>query len=133
MTIPVKQNMRILIVDDDETLRQLLRMTLENENMELFEAANGTEALELYRAILPDIVLVDIMMPGELDGYQVCSEIKKGENAGTTKVIIVSARGQQKDIEKGRESGADHYLVKPYHPTELLSLIRAISDSQHSS
>ena len=118
---------RILIVDDQADIRKLITLTLQHlENAELYEADNGGDGLRLALEIKPDLMLLDVMMPGSLDGYQVCDKVKKDPVLGQhTKVILLTARGQQADLARGREAGADHYLIKPFSPLELLDSVSA--------
>ena len=111
---------RILIVDDQGELRKLVRMTLEYANYELHEAENGARALELVGSVRPTLVVLDVMMPGGMDGLEVCEIIKARPETRNTKVLILSARGQLADLEAGRRAGADGYLVKPFSPLELI-------------
>ncbi len=115
---------KILIVDDQGELRMLVRMTLEFGDYELHEADNGVRALELVESINPDLVILDVMMPGELDGYQVCERIKQGKESGATRVLMLTARGQKMDMETGESVGADNYLVKPFSPLELIEVVQ---------
>lgn len=115
---------KILIVDDLGELRKLIRMTLEFGDYELHEADNGVRALELVESIKPDLIVLDVMMPGELDGFQVCERIKKDEKTREIHVLLLTARGQESDVEKGKNVGADSYLVKPFSPLELIELIQ---------
>jgi DNA-binding response OmpR family regulator len=110
----------ILIVDDQGELRKLVRMTLEYGDYELHEAENGQRALELAKVIKPDLVLLDVMMPGEVNGYQVCENLKQANNEKNPYVMLLTARGQKSDLEEGRRVGADSYLVKPFSPLELI-------------
>jgi two-component system, OmpR family, phosphate regulon response regulator PhoB len=116
---------KILIVDDQADLRKLIRLTLQPANFQVFEAITGLEALEKAQTILPDLVLLDVMMPGDLNGYGVCRALKAQVQFARTKVILLTARGQQADLELGHASGADDYLVKPFSPTQLLNLVHA--------
>lgn len=115
---------KILIVDDQGELRMLVRMTLEFGDYELHEADDGVRALELVESINPDLVILDVMMPGELNGYQVCERIKQGKKSGATRVLMLTARGQKSDIETGESVGADNYLVKPFSPLELIEVVQ---------
>lgn len=115
---------KILIVDDQGELRMLVRMTLEFGDYELHEADDGVRALELVESINPDLVILDVMMPGELNGYQVCERIKQGKKSGATRVLMLTARGQKSDIEMGESVGADNYLVKPFSPLELIEVVQ---------
>ena len=116
-------NPKILIVDDQPDLRKLIRLTLLPSSFDLFEATDGLQALEQARMIMPDLVLLDVMMPGELNGYQVCKHLKYELKLKRTHVILLTARGQQSDLDEGFDVGADGYLVKPFSPTQLLDLV----------
>jgi two-component system, OmpR family, phosphate regulon response regulator PhoB len=113
----------ILIVDDNADLRKLVRMTLLRSPFQLIEAASGDEALGVIREIRPQIVVLDVMMPGLHDGYDVCRIVKNDPDLASIKIILLTARGQQADLEMGRQVGADEYLVKPFSPAELLRKI----------
>lgn len=115
---------KILIVDDQGELRMLVRMTLEFGDYELHEADDGVRALELVESIKPDLVVLDVMMPGELDGFHVCERIKQDKETKDIHVLLLTARGQEADLEKGKSLGADGYLVKPFSPLELIELIQ---------
>lgn len=110
----------ILIVDDQGELRKLVRMTLAYSDYELHEAEDGLSALALAKAIQPDLVILDVMMPGTFDGYQVCVMLKQGNHKKIPQVILLTARGQEADIKEGDRAGADFYLVKPFSPLELI-------------
>ena len=113
-----------LIVDDQPDIRKLILMTMESEEFELHEADNGVDALRIAQHLRPSVVLLDVMMPGGLDGYQVCEKIKAdAQLKGTTKVILLTARGQRTDIERGQAVGCDAYLIKPFSPIELLDTV----------
>lgn len=113
-----------LIVDDQPDIRKLILMTMESEDFQLHEADNGVDALRLAQNLRPAVVLLDVMMPGGLDGYQVCEKIKTDEVLRhMTKVILLTARGQRTDIERGQAAGCDAYLVKPFSPIELLDTV----------
>jgi CheY-like chemotaxis protein len=114
---------RVLIVDDHPDLRKLVRMTLDLDEYEMHEASNGELALKLAQQLRPQIILLDVMMPGSLDGYQVCEKIKNDPELWHTNVILLTARGQRRDLERGREVRADSYLVKPFSPLELIETV----------
>lgn len=114
---------KILIVEDQSDIRKLIRMTLEFEQFETNEASNGVMGLELAREWRPDLVLLDVMMPGELDGLQVCERIRQDPALAGMRVVILSARGQAKDTEAGKRAGADDYLIKPFSPVQLVETI----------
>ena len=111
---------RILIVDDQGELRKLVRMTLDFGDYELHEAEDGQRALELARVVKPDLLILDVMMPGAVDGYQVCKKLKENINGKIPYVILLTARGQKSDLEEGARVGADNYLIKPFSPLELI-------------
>ena len=117
---------RVLIVEDQADIRKLIRMTLEFENYEIHEASDGSFGLRMAQAIRPDVMLLDVMMPGELDGLQVCQRIKSDPAMAGTKVVLLTARGQQKDREAGEQAGADDYLVKPFSPLQLIETLEQL-------
>ena len=113
---------KILIVDDEENIRRLIRKYAEFEGNEVFEAENGMDAIRLARQNSYDIIIMDIMMP-ELDGLSACREIRKFSD---TPILILSARGEEYDKISGFEFGVDDYVVKPFSPKELMLRIEAI-------
>lgn len=113
---------RILIVEDQPDIRKLVRMTLDFDDCEIHEAGTGANGLRMAMELCPDFMLLDIMMPGAMDGLEVCRAIKSMPELASVKVVLLSARGQQRDIQAGREVGADEYLVKPFSPLELIQL-----------
>lgn len=121
MDASAKKN-RILVVDDEKGLVKLIRLNLEHDGFEVFEANNGTQAMDRLRAVLPDLVLLDVMMP-DMDGFQVLRMIRE---VGTTPVIMLTAKGEENDKVHGLELGADDYVTKPFSPRELTSRIRAV-------
>ncbi|MFC3834109.1 response regulator [uncultured Deinococcus sp.] len=114
---------RILIVDDHADLRKLIRLTLLGTDYEVFEATSGDEALRRLRDVQPDLIILDVMMPGDLNGYQVCSRVKADPALRHITVILVTARAQAADLQKGEAAGADRYLIKPFSPMQLLDLV----------
>jgi two-component system, OmpR family, phosphate regulon response regulator PhoB len=117
---------RVLIVEDQADIRKLIRMTLEFEDYEIHEAGDGSEGLSAAQALRPDIVLLDVMMPGELDGLQVCQRIKADPTLHSARVVLLTARGQQRDREAGESAGADDYLVKPFSPLQLIETMERL-------
>lgn len=113
---------KILIVEDDGNIRELLRLYLEREGYEITEAANGEEGVELWRKINPDMILLDVMMP-IMDGWQVCKIIRKESKVP---IIIMTAKGETFDKVNGLEMGADDYIVKPLEMREVIARVRAI-------
>jgi CheY-like chemotaxis protein len=117
---------RVLIVEDQPDIRKLIRMTLEFEAYEIHEASDGTSGLRQALSVLPDLVLLDVMMPGELDGLQVCRQLKSSPVTRGIKVVLLTARGQSRDREAGQAAGADDYLVKPFSPLQLTDTIERL-------
>ena len=113
----------VLITDDQADIRKLVRMTLDMADVEVYEADNAASALDLIYRICPKVVLMDIMMPGEMDGLDACRQIKADADLARTVVIMLTARGQQADLDAGKSAGADAYLVKPFSPLELLDMV----------
>jgi DNA-binding response OmpR family regulator len=111
---------KILIVDDNAELRMLIKLTLEFSECDLIEAENAAVGLSMIEQHNPDVVLLDVMMPGEMDGLSLCRLIKSSDKYAHIGVIMLSAKGQQQDLAKGREAGADDYVVKPFSPSELM-------------
>ena len=116
---------KLLIVEDQTDIRNLIRATLEFEDFEIHEAEDGRSGLDKFVAVRPAVVLLDVMMPGELDGLQVCQRIKQSPQGRNTIVILLTARGQKADIEIGLKAGADAYLVKLFSPLELIETVEA--------
>lgn len=112
---------KILIVDDHADIRRLIRMTLEFEDYAIEEAADGESALRVAQAMRPDLVLLDVMMPGPVNGLEVCRRLRAGAMASGPRVIMLSARGHASDREAGLQAGADTYLVKPFSPLQLIN------------
>ena len=115
---------RLLVVDDTPHNVKLLADILGVKGYRVVTAASGEEALAKVASEAPDLMLLDVMMPGELDGYQVCSKVKQHPVLGAhTKVILLTARAQQEDMEQGRRAGSDAYLTKAFSPLKLLDLV----------
>lgn len=101
-------------------------MTLEFGDFEIHEAHDGESGLAMARAIRPTVMLLDVMMPGLLDGYQVCARIKQDPELKAIQVVMLTARGQATDLAAGEAAGADAYLVKPFSPLELIERVEAM-------
>ena len=119
------ESKKILIADDNENIREALTYLLEDEGHKLWLAKNGTETLKKVREIRPDILFLDIMMP-EMNGYDVCRIIKADPELKDTYVIMLTAKGQVAEQERGKEVGANEYIVKPFSPMEILAKIKNI-------
>lgn len=121
----MSERKRILVVEDQADIRALIRMTLEMGPYEVHEAENGDLGWALVPKLAPHLVLLDVMMPGGLDGYQVCRKIRADADFGSIPVVMLTARGQQNDLEQGRLAGASAYLTKPFSPLELIDTVDA--------
>lgn len=119
------ESKKILIADDNENIREALTYLLEDEGYTLSLAKNGVETLQRVREVHPDILFLDIMMP-EMNGYDVCRIIKNDPDIQKTYVIMLTAKGQAAEQERGKEVGADEYIVKPFSPMEILAKIKKI-------
>jgi DNA-binding response OmpR family regulator len=117
-----QRDMTILVVDDEPRIRDLVRMNLEMERYRVLEASDGREALEQLREHLPDLVVLDVMMP-DMDGFETLKAIRE---VSTVPVIMLTVRQSEQDKIRGLDLGADDYLAKPFSPRELLSRIRAL-------
>ncbi|MEI6738033.1 MAG: response regulator [Pseudomonadota bacterium] len=115
----------ILIVDDHSDIRLLLRVTL-GKTYNLLEAADGPTGLRIVREKKPDLVVLDVTMPGELDGLGVLDAIKSDPQLATVKVIMLSARGQARDYDMAIRRGADEYIIKPFSPMQLFNSIETL-------
>lgn len=115
----------ILLVDDHSDIRRLIRITL-GKAFDVLEAEDGKTALTIARSQKPDLIVLDVMMPGELDGLQVLDILKSDAELKFTRVIMVTARGQARDYEDGMKRGADAYFIKPFSPLQLVAAIKEI-------
>lgn len=120
--------MKILIVDDEPHLRTLIQQTLEeleDDGVDLFTASNGEEALDTIRREQPDLVFLDVMMPKK-NGFDVCSTVKNELGLSHIHIILLTAKGQEFDRQRGQEVGADMYMTKPFDPDALLTKARSV-------
>ena len=113
---------RILVVDDEERMVRFIRLNLEHDGFQVIEAYNGLQALDHLRSNLPDLILLDVMMP-DIDGFEVLRMIRE---TSTVPVIMLTAKGEEEDRVRGLELGADDYITKPFSPRELVSRVRAV-------
>ena len=121
---------KILIVDDEAHIRMLIGQTLEeleDEGVEFLTADNGASALELIKAEKPDLVFLDVMMP-KMNGMDVCQKVKKELAIDDVYIILLTAKGQELDRQRGQEVGADVYMTKPFDPEALLSKAKQVLD-----
>jgi DNA-binding response OmpR family regulator len=124
-------NPRILVVDDDQVIQQLLKVNLELEGYAVEVASDGEEALVLFDQFQPDLVLLDIMMP-KLDGWEVARRLAgiTGITGGPVPIVLLSARAQESDVQKGNDLGVAAYVTKPFDPIQLLHLVAGIIAQQ---
>ncbi|MBE9524369.1 MAG: response regulator transcription factor [Chloroflexi bacterium] len=122
MTINRSQGHRILVVDDEKRMVRFIRLNLEHDGFQVIPAYNGKEALDQVRNALPDLILLDVMMP-DIDGFQVLEKIRE---FSSVPVIMLTAKGEEDDRVRGLELGADDYVTKPFSPRELVSRVRAV-------
>ncbi len=112
----------VLVIDDEAPIRLLCRVNLEAENLEVFEAADGPSGLELARQELPDVILLDVMMPG-LDGWHVAEALSEDPSTSEIPIIFLTARAEIRDRARGLDIGGVDYVTKPFNPIELASLV----------
>lgn len=117
--------MKILIADDEKDVRDLVRFTFERRGFEVVEAADGIETVTLARRELPDLILLDAMMPGA-SGYEASRRLKKMEATKEIPIVFLSAKGQTYEVAEGLEAGAVAYIVKPFSPKELVAEVKEI-------
>ncbi|MGB9802735.1 response regulator, partial [Desulfofundulus sp.] len=115
---------RILVVDDEEHIVELLRFNLEKEGYQVITATDGNTAIEMARSQRPDLILLDVMLPGQ-DGLAVCRTLQQEAETRHIPVIMISARGEELDKVLGLEMGADDYVTKPFSPRELVARVKA--------
>lgn len=123
---------RVLVVDDSEVVRRLIRINLELEGFEVAEAAGGGECLALLadaaaRADAPSVVTLDVRLPDGPDGYAVLRRIRADPALADTRVVLVTAAAQSEDVRRGTAAGADGYLTKPFEPQELVDTVRRLA------
>jgi DNA-binding response OmpR family regulator len=116
---------RILIVDDDEAIRRLMRVNLELEGFQVDEAPDGERCLAAIHQLRPDLVVLDVAMPG-IDGLSVARTLRADPAVAEVKILMVSALARSEDVERGRLAGADAYLTKPFEPDAFVQLIRTL-------
>jgi len=118
---------RVLVIDDEAPIRLLCRVNLEAERMEVLEAADGSKGIELAREHRPDVVLLDVMMPG-LDGWHVAEELLDDERTASIPIVFLTARAELRDRARGIDLGGVDYVTKPFNPLDLAALVRDLLD-----
>jgi two-component system response regulator MtrA len=114
-------NARVLVVDDDAALSEMIGIVLQSENFEASFCADGAKAVDAFRTVEPDLVLLDLMLPG-MDGIEICRRIRAESGVP---IVMLTAKSDTTDVVRGLEAGADDYIAKPFKPTELVARIRA--------
>ncbi|RBQ18371.1 response regulator [Spongiactinospora rosea] len=117
---------RVLVVDDDEVIRQLIAVNLTLEGFEVETASDGQDCLDRVLDVRPDVVTLDVMMP-RLDGWATAARLRGDEGTSGIKVVMITARAQDDDRRRGRGIGVDAYLTKPFDPAELIEVVRGLA------
>ena len=120
---------RVLVVDDDEVIRQLIAVTLTLEGFDVDTAIDGQDCLDRVRTVAPDVITLDVMMP-RLDGWETAVQLRKTPETAHIKVVLITARAQEDDMTHGASVGADAYLTKPFDPGEMIRLVRELAGVQ---
>lgn len=115
----------VCVVDDEQDIRELLQYNLEKDGFTVETCATGEEGLKAIRKAPPDLVLLDLMLPG-IDGLEVCKKLKKDNKTAHVPIVMISARGEEADVVVGLELGADDYITKPFSPRVLVARVRAV-------
>jgi DNA-binding response OmpR family regulator len=127
MTAEAQVKPRILLVDDQESVQKLLDAILKVRNYEVSYASNGVDAIDLALNLRPDLILLDVMMPG-MDGFKVCQTLKGNSSTREVPVVFLTARGDDADREMGKRVGASGFVKKPFRSAELLGIISDLLD-----
>jgi two-component system KDP operon response regulator KdpE len=122
LKVAAVSNKKILVVDDEERMLRFIRLNLEHDGFQVIEAVKGHEALDKMRTGMPDLILLDVMLP-DLDGFEVLKMVREISNIP---IIMLTAKGEEDDRVKGLELGADDYVTKPFSPRELVSRVKAV-------
>ena len=122
---------RVLVVDDDEVIRQLIAVNLTLEGFDVATAVDGQDCLDKVAAIDPDVITLDVMMP-RLDGWVTAMELRKNPDTSHVKVVLITARAQDDDRSRGQQIGVDAYLTKPFDPTEMIRIVRELAGATPS-
>lgn len=119
------KNKKILVIEDDENIVELITYNLEKENYSVSKSGSGEDGIRKAKDGLPDLILLDLMLP-EIDGLDVCRELKRDQKTSDIPIIMVTAKGEESDVVTGLEIGADDYIPKPFRPRELVARIRSV-------
>jgi len=122
---------RVLVVDDDEVIRQLIAVNLTLEGFDVATAVDGQDCLDKVAAIDPDVITLDVMMP-RLDGWVTAGQLRRNPQTSRIRVVLITARAQEDDKNRGREIGVDAYLTKPFDPGEMIRVVRELAGAAAS-
>jgi DNA-binding response OmpR family regulator len=117
---------KILVVDDEHNIRNILDFSLNAEGFAVLGAENGEDALQIAAGEAPDLVILDVMMPGTLDGFETCRRLKQDACTASIPVILLTARADSEDRAKGRAAGADAYITKPFSPQRVVDAVQGL-------
>ena len=117
---------RVLVVDDDDVIRQLITVNLELEGFDVTAAVDGQDCLDKVKDVRPVVITLDIMMP-RVDGWEAASRLRADPDTADIKVVLLSARAQEADLQRGETLGVDAYLTKPFDPDELIATVRRLA------
>jgi CheY-like chemotaxis protein len=123
---------RVLVVDDDEVIRQLIAVNLTLEGFDVVTAVDGQDCLEKVTGADPDVITLDVMMP-RLDGWVTATQLRRNPETADIKVVLITARAQQDDRSRGHQIGVDAYLTKPFDPAEMIRVIRELAGASASA
>ena len=122
---------KVLVVDDDEVIRQLIAVNLTLEGFDVATAVDGKDCLDKVAQTSPDVITLDVMMP-RLDGWVTATQLRRNPRTSRIKVVLITARAQEDDRSRGREIGVDAYLTKPFDPGEMIRVVRELAGAPHS-
>jgi two-component system phosphate regulon response regulator PhoB len=117
---------KILIVDDHKEIRRLVEITLRVEDYQILQAKNGEEAIKIAKAEKPDLVIMDVMMPGKIDGVEATRILKNYPETKACTIIMLTSKSDEEDVKKGLDAGADDYFTKPFSPLELIKKVEEV-------
>ncbi|HUD77740.1 MAG TPA: response regulator [Streptosporangiaceae bacterium] len=123
---------RVLVVDDDEVIRQLIAVNLTLEGFEVVTAVDGRDCIDKVEEVEPDVITLDVMMP-RLDGWVTATQLRRNPATAGIKVVLITARAQEDDRDRGRQIGVDAYLTKPFDPAEMIRVIRELAGAPSSA
>jgi two-component system alkaline phosphatase synthesis response regulator PhoP len=125
-------NKKILVIEDDPTTLRLTKYTLEHEGYQVLTASNGLEGLKKARSEKPDLIMLDVMLPG-IDGFEICHRLRAEPQTAQLPVLMLSAKARETDKATGLKVGADDYIIKPWHRPELLTKVATLSEKSARS